>query len=181
MGIKTGGGGDRRMKKIITYLRSEACVFVAIVCVMLVQIAHNTYVVFANSRFQSSVLSLSFALFYAFAIEFSILTYVINDQRTHAKVYAGGSLATNLLYYYYPESILAPALISIMLAGSIWAFSDLFVDKINKEHREKKKSPDKPFKCDMCEASFDSGRELNGHRSAHKRVVNKLELEPINQ
>jgi hypothetical protein len=171
------------MDRIIIFLRSEACVFLAIMCVMIVQIAHNTFVVFTKSQIESTWLALCFALFYAFAIEFSILTYVINNMRTHAIAYAIASFVTNLFYYYQPDSKVAPVLISAMLAGSIWSFSDLFVKKLNpeKEKKEKEKKdqeekPKKAFKCDWpgCDATFSSWREKNGHVSAHKRKDNNL-------
>ncbi len=175
------------MKAIINYLRSEASVFVAIACVMLVQMTHNTYVVYTNSHFELTYLRFAFAFFYAFAIEFSILIYVINDMDKHAIGYSIASLAMNLFYYYAPPAgdgspsdqsfHLAPLLISSMLAFSIWSFSELFKKKINTERKEKEareeKSAAKPFQCDLCEESFDTSRQLNGHRSAHLRVMNK--------
>gem|GEM_PF-4375613 len=110
------------MKRIIDYLRSEQCVFVSITCVMLVQIANNTYVAYSVSNIPFNVLRFLFACFYAFAIEFAILTYVINDMKEHAIAYTFASFAMDLFYYYAPESPIAPVLISGMLAFSIWSF-----------------------------------------------------------
>ena len=52
-----------------------------------------------------------------------------------SKIYAIGSLITNLLYYKTWQlplpALLTSVLISAMLAGSIWFFSDLFAEKVD--------------------------------------------------
>ncbi len=50
-------------------------------------------------------------------------------------MYAVGSFATNLLYYSYwfgnVNQIVSSCLMSAMLSGSIWFFSDIFAQKVN--------------------------------------------------
>jgi hypothetical protein len=144
------------MKKAIEFLRSEAFVFLTLLFVITSQIIHTMYL-FESVR----VFDLSFgvnghtvtaanwvhAFIFAIAIESAILMFLLNRKPLPSKIYALASLATNLLYYKtwaQPlPGVLTSVLISCMLAGSIWFFSDLLTEKVegheSKEEEELKK------------------------------------------
>ncbi|HAA18275.1 MAG TPA: hypothetical protein DCR93_27975 [Cytophagales bacterium] len=75
------------------------------------------------------------AAFFALAIEAAILMFILNGKSMPSKLYALGSFATNILYYAPWErsipDMVTTILVSAMLAGSIWFFSDLFAEKVS--------------------------------------------------
>ena len=132
------------MKRIIRFLQSESFIFITLVCVLTGQIIHTMYL-FDSVR----PISLEFtwngeavttfnwvhALLFALAIEAAILMFILNGKSMPSKLYALASFATNVLYYEpwnrsIPD-IVSTTLISAMLAGSIWFFSDLFAEKVD--------------------------------------------------
>jgi hypothetical protein len=141
------------MKKTVEFLRSEAFVFLTLLAVITSQVVHTMHL-FETVR----VFDLSFevngeritapnwahAFIFAIAIESAILMFILNGKRLPSKIYAVGSLATNLLYYKawtLPLSgMAASVLISSMLAGSIWFFSDLFAEKVDAPRMKAKTS-----------------------------------------
>jgi hypothetical protein len=141
------------MKKTVEFLRSEAFVFLTLLAVITSQVVHTMHL-FETVR----VFDLSFevngeritapnwahAFVFAIAIESAILMFILNGKRLPSKIYAIGSLLTNLLYYkawQLPLSGMATSvLISSMLAGSIWFFSDLFAEKVDAPRMKAKTS-----------------------------------------
>jgi signal transduction histidine kinase len=141
------------MKKTVEFLRSEAFVFLTLLAVITSQVVHTMHL-FETVR----VFDLSFevngeritapnwahAFVFAIAIESAILMFILNGKRLPSKIYAIGSLLTNLLYYkawQLPLSgMAASVLISAMLAGSIWFFSDLFAEKVDAPRMKAKTS-----------------------------------------
>ena len=141
------------MKKTVEFLRSEAFVFLTLLAVITSQVVHTMHL-FETVR----VFDLSFevngeritapnwahAFIFAIAIESAILMFILNGKRLPSKIYAIGSLLTNLLYYKawtLPLSgMAASVLISSMLAGSIWFFSDLFAEKVDAPRMKAKTS-----------------------------------------
>jgi Na+-transporting methylmalonyl-CoA/oxaloacetate decarboxylase gamma subunit len=141
------------MKKTVEFLRSEAFVFLTLLAVITSQVVHTMHL-FETVR----VFDLSFevngeritapnwahAFVFAIAIESAILMFILNGKRLPSKIYAIGSLLTNLLYYKawtLPLSgMAASVLISSMLAGSIWFFSDLFAEKVDAPRMKAKTS-----------------------------------------
>jgi hypothetical protein len=101
------------------------------------------------------------AFIFALAIEAAILMFILNGKRLPSKIYAIGSLATNLLYYKTWQlplpDLLTSSLISCMLAGSIWFFSDLFAEKIEVP-RQKALEEDEELKKILTE---DTTRKIN--------------------
>ena len=143
------------MKKTVEFLRSEAFVFLTLLAVITSQVVHTMHL-FETVR----VFDLSFdvngehitapnwihAFIFAIAIESAILMFILNGKRLPSKIYAIGSLATNLLYYKaWQQNLSAMAtsvLISAMLAGSIWFFSDLFAEKVDAPRMKAKANDD---------------------------------------
>jgi hypothetical protein len=143
------------MKKTVAFLRSEAFVFLTLLAVITSQVVHTMHL-FETVR----VFDLSFvmngekidapnwihAFIFAIAIESAILMFILNGKRLPSKIYAIGSLATNLLYYktwtLSLSGMCTSVLISTMLAGSIWFFSDLFAEKVEVPRMKAKASDD---------------------------------------
>ncbi|HEY9044906.1 MAG TPA: hypothetical protein VIN08_03385 [Ohtaekwangia sp.] len=132
------------MKRAIDFLRSEVFIFLTLLLVITSQIIHTMYLFetvrvfdlsFEIASYKVTVANWVHAFIFALAIESAILMFILNGKPTPSKVYAVASFATNLLYYkiwMVPlPTIFASVLISSMLAGSIWFFSDLLAEKIN--------------------------------------------------
>lgn len=114
------------------------------------------------------------ALICATAIEAAILMFIINGKIRAAQVYAFASFAGNLLYYQHwhnsIEQLIASTLISAMLSGSIWYFSDLFVEKLHLaiEKPNEVEIP-KNYTCAECGKTYETEQQLRGHLSGHAR------------
>jgi hypothetical protein len=171
------------MQSIIRYLRSESFIFTAIICVLFSQILHTAYLFKRVSRLDLAFqiggytfqgLGWLHALLCATAIEVAILMFIINGKSRAAQIYAFASFAGNLLYYQHwhdsIEQLIASTLISAMLSGSIWYFSDLFVEKL---HLCVEKPPEmeipKNYSCPECGKTYDTEQQLRGHLSGHAR------------
>ncbi|HEY9005183.1 hypothetical protein [Ohtaekwangia sp.] len=147
------------MKRAIDFLRSEVFIFLTLLLVITSQIIHTMYLFetvrvfdlsFEIASYKITVANWVHAFIFALAIESAILMFILNGKPTPSKIYAVASFATNLLYYkvwMMPiPTICTSILISSMMAGSIWFFSDLLAEKINvttasstKEEEELKK------------------------------------------
>lgn len=131
------------------------------------------------------------ALLCAAAIEAAILMFIINGKSRAAQIYAFASFAGNLLYYQHwhdsIEQLIASTLISAMLSGSIWYFSDLFVEKLTFAEKLEETlhqnaqafSTSKLFPCPECGKTYETEQQLRGHLSGHaRRDKKKAEKEP---
>ena len=132
------------MKKAIDFLRSEIFIFLTLLLVITSQIIHTMYLFetvrvfdlsFEIASYHITIANWVHAFIFALAIEAAILMFILNNKPTPSKVYAVASFATNLLYYKVWDvalpTIFTSVLISSMLAGSIWFFSDLLAEKIS--------------------------------------------------
>ena len=140
------------MKKVIYFMRSESFIFISVLCVLTGQILHTVYLFeglrridlsFTANGYETPVLNWIHAFLCASAVEAAILMFLINGKKIAAQIYALASFATNILYYHYwngsiPE-IISSTIISGMLSGSIWFFSDLFAEKIQLALEEEEK------------------------------------------
>ncbi len=131
------------MRTIIQFLRSESFIFIAVLCVLIGQILHTAYLFetlriadlsFSIGAYDFKVLNWLHGVICAAAIEAAMLMFLINGKKSASKIYALASFAVNILYYQAWENsipqMVASTLVSAMLSGSIWFFSDLFADKI---------------------------------------------------
>lgn len=131
------------MKKIINFLKSETLVFLTLIFVLIAQVIHTMYIFesirVADLGFQFGdqniqVFNWVHALIFAVSVESAILMFILNGKRLPSKLYAVAAFATNILYYGSWDLpipvMLASIIVSSMLAGSIWFFSDLFAEKI---------------------------------------------------
>jgi hypothetical protein len=128
------------------------------------------------------------ALICALAIEGAILMFIINGKKKAAQIYAFASFVSNLLYYRHwhdsLEQLFASTLISAMLSGSIWYFSDLFVEKLKAGEKLAEESVDDKepalvtmapptFPCPECGQAYATEQQLRGHLSGHARRAKK--------
>lgn len=174
------------MKKFIL---NEAFGIFALSLLLVPQIAHTVYVFKINSQYVSPWWSWSYAL----GIDLAVLIFTVKGWKKVAYAYFFGTLAHNLVYQFYPESVWSAILICIMLSGTIFSFSHLFYssDKfetpintdVNSETSLEAMRIDallkegisieiKPFLCPECNEAFNSSKQLNGHISAHKKQEN---------
>ncbi len=164
------------MKQIIT---KEWFGIVALTIILIPQVAHTVYVFSENSQYDNPW----FAWFYAVGVDLAILIFTVKGWKKTAFIYLIGTIAHNVVYQFYPESLYSSVLIAIMLSGTIFSFSHLFyADKPNEESQELQ--PDiftqlqehhielelKPYKCPECQKSFANTKQLNGHISGHKQT-----------
>jgi hypothetical protein len=132
------------MKKIIDFLKSETLVFMTLFFVLVAQIVHTMYVFekirvadlsFTIGGTRINAFNWTHAFIFAVSIEAAILMFILNGKRLPSKMYAVASLSTNILYYgtwtLPVPNMIASIIASVMLAGSIWFFSDLFAEKID--------------------------------------------------
>lgn len=132
------------MKSTIAFLRSESFVFIALIFIILGQMLHTAYL-FETVRRADLTISLAnenwsglnwaHAIICAFAIEAAILMFILHGKKLVGQFYALASFASNLLYYNHWEAsidmIATSVLISAMLSGSIWFFSELLTEKLD--------------------------------------------------
>lgn len=131
------------MRKIIFFLKSESFIFISVLCVLFGQIVHSAYLFesmrvanlsFNINGYNYSAFNWLHGVVCAIAIEAAMLMFLINGKKGAARIYALASFAVNILYYQawfsnIPQ-IVGSTLLSGMLSGSIWFFSDLFAERI---------------------------------------------------
>ena len=177
------------MRKLII---NEAFGIIALTILLIPQIAHTVFIFKANSNYADPW----FAWPYALGIDLAILIFTVKGWIRTAILYFFGTLAHNLVYQFWPESVWSAVLISVMLSATIFSFSHLFY--FRKKVDERKESANKPqlsaeaaqlsaildagiryeaqpYVCPACGQAFGSSKSLNGHISEHKM---KNEWEP---
>ena len=169
------------MKKLIT---QEGFGIVALTTLLIPQIAHTVYVFQVNSQYTNPW----FGWMYALGVELAILIFTVKGWRKTALAYLLGTVAHNLVYQFWPESIVSAVLICLMLSATIYSFSHLFYSKQKEEKEVVIPEPvrqmaaqlvafkergiaihPQPYRCPACQKTFGSAKELNGHVSGHKQ------------
>jgi hypothetical protein len=171
------------MKKIIL---NELFGILVLGVLLIPQVAHTIYVFEANSQYDHPW----FSYCYAVGVDLAILIFTVKGWIKTAVVYCIGTLAHNLVYQFYPESVWSAVLICVMLSGTIFSFSHLFYAKTTSEEkddpslqkiiskellviREAKKMgvhfEPQPFICPQCQQPFSMVRQLNAHIAEHKQ------------
>lgn len=170
------------MKRIIT---RESFGIIALVIVLIPEIAHTVYVFKENSHYSDPW----FSWCYAIGIDVAILIFTVKGWKRTAVAYFIGTLAHNLVYQFWPESMWSSILICVMLSATIFAFSHLFysksedrlADEDKNDHQEKEaqriaeakrngvKVVALPYHCPACSEAFINTKKLNGHISGHKQ------------
>jgi hypothetical protein len=168
------------------FILNEAFGIVALTVLLIPQIAHTIYVFKINSQYTDPW----FGWCYAIGIDLAILIFTVKGWTRTAYAYFVGTLAHNLVYQFYPESIWSSILICVMLSATIFSFSHLFYHKDEAvERNDSALEPQasamllrltanmeagicyeaQPYLCPECKQSFASTKKLNGHISGHKQ------------
>ncbi len=171
------------MKSLIT---KEWFGIVALSLLLIPQIAHTVFVFNANSQYRDPWFGWS----YAVGVDLAILIFTVKGWKGTAIIYFFGTLAHNVVYQFWPESIWSSILICIMLSATIFSFSHLFYavnENDSKEASPQKSTSEKeaeklsiaksrgirivalPYQCPACIEAFLNKRKLNGHISGHKQ------------
>lgn len=169
------------MKKLIT---KETFGIVALTILLIPQVAHTVFVFKANSQY----IDPWFAWCYAIGVDAAILIFTVKGWTRTAIVYFIGTLAHNIVYQFWPESIYSSTLICVMLSATIFSFSHLFYAKREDQPEEAEKTPIEieaerlsfakvqgvkiealPHLCPACGEAYGNTKKLNGHISGHKQ------------
>lgn len=166
------------MKRLIT---REWFGIIALTIILIPQVAHTVYVFQANSQYSDPW----FAWCYAVGVDLAILIFTVKGWKKTALIYLLGTIAHNLVYQFYPESIYGAILVGIVLSGTIFSFSHLFYATKSENTKDQGKSISelfdylqvqnidyelKPHTCPECHKSFATAKQLNGHISGHKQT-----------
>ncbi len=165
------------MKKLIT---NEVFGICALLTLLIPQVAHTVYVFKINSHYGDPWFTWS----YAIGVDLAILIFTVRGWIKTAVIYFFGTLAHNIVYQFWPESVWSAALLCLMLSATIFSFSHLFYYENPMKIRSEKLSDDlklliaasqsgvrcelQPFECPECGEAFTSSKKLNGHISGHK-------------
>jgi len=155
----------------------------ALSIILIPQVAHTVYVFQANSQYNNPW----FAWCYAIGVDLAILIFTVRGWKKTALIYLLGTIAHNLVYQFYPQSIYGAILVGIMLSGTIFSFSHLFYATTSHAQKDQGKPLSelfdyledqnidyelKPYVCPECHKSFATAKQLNGHISGHKQTGN---------
>lgn len=167
------------------FILNEAFGILALTILLIPQIAHTVYVFKINSQYDNPW----FGWCYAIGVDLAILIFTVKGWIRTAIAYFLGTLAHNLAYQFWPESMWSAMLICLMLSGTIFSFSHLFYFKKDADNRNgSAEEPQdttetkqltaaldagirfepQPCLCPECGESFTSNKKLNGHISGHK-------------
>ncbi|MEO9870400.1 MAG: C2H2-type zinc finger protein [Ekhidna sp.] len=169
------------MKKVI---KSEWFGIVSLAIILTPQIAHSVYIFSINSQYDNPW----FAWCYAIGVDLAILIFTVSGWKNTALAYLGATLATNLVYFWSKPHLEISILISVLQAGTIYAFSHLYT-KQNDEKEKASQAKEKPshseryemaqaqgiyieahpYKCPQCNYTTATAKKLNGHISGHKQ------------
>lgn len=168
------------------FILNEAFGILALTILLIPQIAHTVYVFQINSQYDNPW----FGWCYSIGVDLAILIFTVKGWIRTAIAYFLGTLAHNLVYQFWPESIWSAVLICLMLSGTIFSFSHLFYFKKDADNRngsaeepqdtaETKQLTEaldagirfepQPYLCPDCGEAFTSTKKLNGHISGHKQ------------
>ena len=168
------------------FIINEAFGIAALILLLIPQVAHTVFIFKANSQYHDPW----FAWCYAVGVDLAILIFTVKGWIRTAILYFFGTLAHNLVYQFWPESIWSAILIGLMLSGTLFSFSHLFY--FRKQADERKDTATQlqpsaealrvsaaldagirfeaqPYMCAECGEAFAHPRQLNGHVSGHKQ------------
>jgi hypothetical protein len=175
------------MNKVVTYLESKEAVFHGALALMILYVPHAGNLFMRMEHLDMTLLGFNFlnwiyGVALAGAIEFLILVFIINGQRTAGKFYAIVSFFMNAFYYDYwfiayrepTDQNIKVTVISLFIclthSLAVWQLSELFFKRVKEDKTE--------FWCEECPAGpFPNKRSLDGHfHKAHKRSVLKEKI-----
>ncbi|MEO9870390.1 MAG: hypothetical protein ABJQ69_03745 [Ekhidna sp.] len=169
------------MKKFII---NEIFGIIALIILLIPQVAHTVYVFKVNSQYEEPW----FAWCYAIGVDLAILIFTVKGWIRTAIMYSIGTLAQNLVYQFWPDTVWSAILLSVMLSATLFSFSHLFYfEDENHDHSENAASElalrltaaldsgikfhPLPYHCPACGEPFADSKKLNGHISGHKQKM----------
>ena len=165
------------MNQVVTYLQSKEAIFHGAMCLMLLYVPHSGSLFMQLEHLDMTFYGFTFmnwiyGMALAFIIEFLILIFIINGNRTTGKFYAIVSFCLNVCYYDYlfimikspTEEAIKTTIVSLLIclthSLSVWQLSELFYERMTAD-KEKVE-----YWCPDCEAGpFPNKRSLDGHIS----------------
>ena len=165
------------MNQVVTYLQSKEAIFHGAMCLMLLYVPHSGSLFMQLEHLDMTFYGFTFmnwiyGMALAFIIEFLILIFIINGNRTTGKFYAIVSFCLNVCYYDYlfikikspTEEAVKTTIVSLLIclthSLSVWQLSELFYERMTAD-KEKVE-----YWCPDCDAGpFPNKRSLDGHIS----------------
>lgn len=168
------------------FIINEAFGIIALVVLLIPQVAHTVFVFEVNSHYDNPW----FGWCYAIGIDLAILIFTVKGWIRTAILYLAGTLAHNLVYQFFPDSMVSAVLICVMLSGTLFSFSHLFyyrggaTDRNGAAPHPPHSAPAlalgaamkagvrftaQPYHCPQCGEAFTTPKQLNGHISGHKQ------------
>lgn len=166
------------------FIINEIFGIVALIILLIPQVAHTVYVFKVNSQYEEPW----FAWCYAIGVDLAILIFTVKGWIRTAIMYAIGTLAQNLVYQFWPDTVWSAILLSVMLSATLFSFSHLFYfDEVSNNRSESADSEltmrltaaidsgiqfyPLPYHCPECGEPFPDTKKLNGHISGHKQKM----------
>ena len=139
-------------ERINAFLRSEAALLTLLAMALISQTPHTAVLFHRLSPAVDGIANTAtwlHAVAYAIALEFATLVFVVRGQRKLAWLFAGVSIAVNLLYYAVgtitPIYVLSALMVSIALPSSIAFYSHSVAEHAGNK-AEAKRTVTKPVK-----------------------------------
>lgn len=173
----------KKLSMHINVIKKRFVEIVALVLVLIPQVAHTVYLFKTNSHYPDPW----FAWCYAIGVDMAILIFTVRGWIWTALAYLLATLAHNMAYQFLPQSDFSAVLIGISLSGTIFSFSHVFYTGRNSQNTDVEKPKEaliserivyalargvsfevQAFRCPCCSLSFPTAKQLNGHISGHK-------------
>ena len=165
-------------ERINAFLRSEAALLTLLAMALISQTPHTAVLFHRLSPAVDGIANTAtwlHAVAYAIALEFATLVFVVRGQRKLAWLFAGVSIAVNLLYYAVgtitPIYVLSALMVSIALPSSIAFYSHSVA-----EHAGNKAEAKRTVKQPSSESVKPVVVESEPAAPTVKRKVSKAEL-----
>ena len=146
-------------ERINAFLRSEAALLTLLAMALISQTPHTAVLFHRLSPIAdgpANVATWLHAVAYAIALEFATLVFVVRGQRKLAWLFAGVSIAVNLLYYAVgtitPIYVMSALMVSVALPSSIAFYSHSVAEHAGTKQAEAKRTVTKPSKQDVTPA-----------------------------
>ena len=151
-------------ERINAFLRSEAALLTLLAMALISQTPHTAVLFHRLSPAVDGIANTAtwlHAVAYAIALEFATLVFVVRGQRRLAWLFAGVSIAVNLLYYAVgtitPIYVLSALMVSIALPSSIAFYSHSVAEHAG-NRAEAKRTVTKPSKQDVTPVTSAPGQ-----------------------
>lgn len=174
------------------FVKSEWFGIVSLIVILTPQIAHSVHLFQVNSSHATA--DPWYAWCYAIGVDLAILIFTVHGWKHTSLIFLAATLATNILYFWPSGNLFGGILLSLMQSGTIYAYSHLYVEQVEKKEETAKKAQEpsaleryemakaqgihieaQPYKCPQCGYTTATAKKLNGHISGHKQKGDWLE------